>query len=157
MKYLLLIAAIVTFTGCSLNSNSNSSPDDGSPNASSIAPVNPSEPPADKPREVRDESDILAAEKIVGDWKHGEHINSINLEIKSDGTFSTRDFDALSNRGETRTSAGVWTISGNTVTLVEKQFEGNTNAGGDKQRDLKGMLVGSVLKLNDLEFKRQEK
>lgn len=54
-----------------------------------------------------------------------------------------------------RTSEGEWTVSGDTATLVEKKFEGNANAGGDQQRDMKGTLTGNVLKLNDLEFKRK--
>ncbi len=47
-------------------------------------------------------------------------------------------------------------ISGDSVTLVEKSFEGNVNAGGDQQRDMKGTLTGSVLKLNALEFQRED-
>ena len=156
MKYLPLIAAIISLIGCSSNTDSDASGDIGSSNTPVVAPVASSEPTAQHPRESANETGIHAADRIVGNWKRGDNVKAIHLLINADGTFSTRDWDALSGRGDVRTSEGEWTLSGDSVTLVEKSYEGNVNAGGDQQRDMKGTLTGSVLKLNALEFQRED-
>lgn len=121
-----------------------------------FAPVASSEPRAQHPRESANETGIHAADRIVGNWKRGDYVKAVHLLINADGTFSTRDYDVFSGRGNVRTSEGAWTLSGDSVTLVEKSFEGNKNAGGDQQRDMTGTLTGSVLKLNALEFQRED-
>lgn len=156
MKYILLFTTIVTIAGCSPR-NTPHSPDDtgsssGTPN---VAPSNSNDSRSEETSKSENAAEKHTAKDIVGNWKHGDNIRAIYLVLNTDGTFSTRDWDALSGRGEVRTSEGVWTAIGNSVSLTEKTFDGNTSAGGQQKRDMKGTLTGSVLKLNDLEFTRK--
>ena len=155
MKFILLLTTVMMFTGCSPSSDSKPSGHSGSSNTPNIAPTNSNNSTTHQTSEADDHSQNRTADRIVGRWQHGDNIKAIHVLFNADGTFSTRDWDALSGRGEVRTSKGEWTVAGNTLSLIEKTFEGNTNAGGQQQRDMNGTLTGSVLKLNDLEFTRE--
>ena len=156
MKYILLLATGMMFIGCSPSTNSNSSDDIGSSGTPNVAPSNSNESTTQESSEPDEASQKDTVDSIVGSWKHGDNIKAIHLVFNADGTFSTRDWDALSGRGEVRTSEGEWTVAGNTVSIIEKTFEGNTDAGGKQQRDMSGTLTRGVLKLNDLEFARED-
>ena len=157
MKYILLLTTVMMIVGCSPGNNPGSPDDIGSSSGTpSVAPSNSNDSKSQETLKSDNDPQKHTAENIVGSWKHGDNIRGIHLVFNADGTFSTRDWDALSGRGEVRTSDGVWTATGNSVSLTEKTFEGNTSAGGQQQRDMKGTLTGSVLKLNDLEFARKK-
>lgn len=94
MTYLPLIA-IFALVGCSPSTGPNSYGATGSSNTPTEAPVASSESTTKQSPPSAGGSGIHTEDRIVGNWEQGDAVNAIYLVIKADGTFSTRDWDAL--------------------------------------------------------------